>query len=129
MPTTEVIYYREADDSVPVREWLHDLRRRDRRAAEKCVAQIGLLRSFGHELRRPVADYMRDGVYELRARVGNVQHRILYVFHGRNCAVLVHGLTKEKKVPVKDIELAISRRRLFVQNPELHTYRKESPDA
>ena len=129
MPATDVIYYLEADGSAPVREWLHELRRRDRRAAEKCLAQIGLLRSLGHELRRPIADYLRGGVYELRARVGRVQHRILYVFHGRNCVVLVHSLTKEKMVPRKEIELAISRMKRFVQNPALHTYRRESPDG
>lgn len=126
MPATEVVYYREANDSVPVQDWLRELRSRDRRAAEKCVAQIGLLRSMGHELRRPIADYLRDGVYELRSRVGRSQHRILYFFHGRNLAVLIHAFTKEKRVPPKEIERAIARMRLFKQNPTLHTYRKES---
>jgi phage-related protein len=128
MPATDVAYYRDLDGSVPVREWLRELRCRDQRAAEKCVAQIGLLRSMGHELRRPVADYLRDGVYELRAQVGRSQHRILYFFHGRNFAVLVHGLTKEKKVPAKEIDRAVSRMQLFKQNPKSHTFRKDLSD-
>jgi hypothetical protein len=34
-------------------------------------------------LRRPHADYLEDGIYELRWRNGTVQYRILYFFHGR----------------------------------------------
>src|SRR5882672_5369411 len=107
----------------PCRRWSgFIICRRDRRASEKCLAQIGLLRSAGHELRRPIADYLRDGVYELRVRAGRSQHRILYFFHGRNLAVLVHGLTKEKKVPPTEVERAIGRMKLFKENPALHTY-------
>jgi len=79
MPATDIVYYREVDGSVPVHEWLTELRRRDQRAAEKCLAQIDVLRRMGHELRRPIADDLRDGMYELRARVGRSQHRILYI--------------------------------------------------
>lgn len=129
MPATDVIYYREADGIVPVREWLNAIWRRDHRAAEKCLAQIGLLKLFGHELRRPIADYLRDGVYELRVRTGRAQHRILYGFKGRNRAVLVHGLTKEKRVPPKDIDLAATRIRRFGTNPTLHSYRTEFDDG
>jgi phage-related protein len=71
-----------------------------------------------------MADYLRDGVYELRVRVGRSQHRILYFFHGRNTAVFVHGLTKERIVPPRDIERALVRMQLFKQNPALHSHRK-----
>lgn len=80
MPVTDVIYFRELDGSVPVLDWLRELAHHDRRVAAKCVAQIDVLRQFGNELRRPTADYLRDGVYELRVRVGRSQHRILYFF-------------------------------------------------
>ena len=129
MPATDVIYYRERDGSVPVLDWLRELARRNRRAAEKCVAQINLLRDWGHELRRPLADYLRDGIYELRVRVGRSQHRILYFFHGRNAVVLIHGLTKEAKVPAKEIERALVRMRSYKNNPALHTHRKETPNG
>ncbi|HJQ81380.1 MAG TPA: type II toxin-antitoxin system RelE/ParE family toxin [Lacipirellulaceae bacterium] len=129
MPPTDVVYYTETDGSVPVDEWLVELRRRDQRAAEKCLAQIGLLRRMGHELRRPIADYLRDGVYELRARVGRSQHRILYFFYRREFAVLVHALTKERKVPPKEIERAIMRMKFFKEDPARHTYREESSDG
>ena len=75
---------------------------------------------MGHELRRPHADMLRDGIYELRARRGHVNYRMLYFFHGRDVAVVAHGLIKEKAVPPADIERAIERKRRYEQNPEKH---------
>ena len=129
MPVTDIIYYRESDDSVPVLDWLKELARRDRRAAEKCVARIDLLRDLGHELRRPLADYLRDGIYELRARVGRRQHRILYFFYGQNAVVLTNALVKEQEVPEAEIERALARKRAFGRAPDRHTFRKESSDG
>ena len=81
---------------------------------------------FGHELRRPAADYLRDGIYELRAKQGHVQYRILYFFHGREAAILAHSLTKEDVVPAADIERAIKRKRMFESTPRKHTYEEEA---
>ncbi len=53
----------------------------------------------GHELRRPLADFLRDGIHELRVRKGRVNYRILYFFHGRNLPILGHALTKEEADP------------------------------
>jgi phage-related protein len=85
-----------------------------------------MLRQFGHELRRPTADFLRDGIYELRGPGrGHVQYRILYFFHGRNVAILAHSLTKEEEIPALDIERALKRKRLFESNPEMHTYEED----
>lgn len=103
-------------------DWLADLRAANLKAFANCVARIELLAQFGHELRRPAADFLRDGIYELRAKQGRVQYRILYFFHGRNVVVLAHGLTKEDLVPPADIKTAVKRRLLFELDPEGHTY-------
>lgn len=129
MPQTEVVFYRE-DDDVPVLAWLEDLLRTDRKAFAKCRARIDLLEQEGHQLRRPVADYLRDGIYELRSRQGTVQHRILYFFHGGHCAVLAHAIVKPgAAVPPKAIDLALARKKKFVQNPKAHTYEEDEADA
>jgi hypothetical protein len=129
MPATDVVYYQEIDRSVPVLEWLRELAKRDRRAAEKCLARIEVLREMGHELRRPIADYLRDGIYELRVRAGRSQHRILYFFHGRVTVVLAHGLTKEREVRPMEIERALVRKRSFEKSPNAHTYREETSNG
>jgi putative component of toxin-antitoxin plasmid stabilization module len=77
---------------------------------------------MGHELRRPEADFLRDGIYELRVSLGGVHHRILYFFHGAIAAVVSHGLAKEKVVPPKEINRAVECKKRFEANPAKHTY-------
>lgn len=131
MPTTEVYFYKDDDGSVPVLDWLLELRDRDERAAKKCFALVKLLRDFGSELRRPRADLLRDGVYELRTEVGNVNYRILYGFVGKDLAVLACGLTKEKKVPDREIDRAAERIERYKQDPGKHrfVYEEESDNG
>ncbi len=120
MPQTDVYFYQESPGDVPVLDWLNDLGRRDRRAVRRCRALIERLREAGHELRRPEADLLRDGVYELRTQIGRVNYRLLYFFHGRDVALLAHGLTKEKAVPSTDIDRAVRRKRRFESDPNTH---------
>src|SRR5690606_30306761 len=120
MPQTTVYLYAEDDGSSPVLEWLEKLGEEQQRALDACIARVRLLALLGYELRRPHADMLRDGIYELRARVGRVNYRLLYFFHGKDIAVVAHGLTKEDQVPAIDIERAIERRTRYEQNPEKH---------
>lgn len=80
---------------------------------------------MGHELRRPEADFLRDGIYELRSHFGTVNYRVLYFFHGRNVAILAHGITKEGEIPEVEINRAIARKKAFEQDPTGHTYKEE----
>lgn len=122
MPRTTVVFYREADGTAPVAEWLAQLRRTTPRAFAKCVVRLERLAELGHEPRRPEADTLRDGIHELRARLGHVNYRLLYTFHGRVVAVLLHALTKEDAVPDRDIDLAVTRKRAFDADPKAHTF-------
>lgn len=54
-----------------------------KKALDKCRVRIERLRDLGHELRRPEADLLRDGIYELRVRLGTLNYRMLYFFHGQ----------------------------------------------
>jgi phage-related protein len=126
MPRINVAFYRDADGQAPVVDWLRDLMDTNEKAWAHCRARVELLAQFGHELRRPAADYLRDGIYELRAKQGHVQYRILYFFHERQVAILAHSLTKEDTIPPLEIERAIKRRKLFESNPRKHTYEAES---
>ena len=129
MPKTELIFFQDDDGSVPVRDWLSELQGKNRRAFAKCVEKVELLSELGHELRRPHTDMLRDGIYELRARSGNVNYRILYFFHGQNVAVLGNALTKEAKVPVAEIERAIERKQAFEQDPAGHSYTEDDENG
>ena len=99
MPKVAVVFYREDSETVPVLDWLDRL---PAKAQDKCRVRIERLRDLGHELHRPEADYLRDGIYELRVGFRGMNYRMLYLFHGRAAAVLAHGLVKERKVPPRD---------------------------
>lgn len=81
VPQSEVIFYRE-DDTVPVREWLKTLPVKVQR---KGLTYLDMLEQWGQELRRPIADFLRDGIHELRPTFQGVNYRILYFFSGAQC--------------------------------------------
>ncbi len=117
MPQTAIFMYREQDGTVPIYDWLDTL---PPKARQKCMARIRRLHELGYELRRPEADYLRDGIHELRVGFQGIHHRVLYFFHGVSTAVLSHGLVKEVIVPPRDIDLALRRKQRFQKAPDLH---------
>src|SRR2546422_8849051 len=119
MAQAEVIFFKE-DESVLVRDWLRKL---PKKVQKKCLTYIAQLEMQGHDLRPPIADLLRDGIYELRPSYQGVNYRILYFFSGRDLVVLSHGITKEGAVPGVEIERAIERKQRFETDPKAHTYR------
>jgi phage-related protein len=85
------------------------------------------LAECGHELRRSEADYLRDGIYELRVKFQRLNLRSLYFFFGGMIVVISHGLAKEDKVPASEIDRAVERRRRFEDDPEWHISIWEKP--
>ena len=118
IPQVEVVFFAEEDGSAPALEWLDGLPQKTR---DKFIVRMERLAECGNELRRPEADLLRDGIYELRVRSMRVNYRMLYFFHER-VAVLSHGIQEEAKVPDVDIERAWARRRAFGSDPEKYTY-------
>jgi phage-related protein len=121
VPRTLAVCYKNREGNVPVLEWLDLL---PVKIQDKCVVKIERLSELGHELRRPEADLLRNGIYELWVGWEGKNCLILYCFQGRIAAVLAHGIIKEREVPAKEIERALKRKRLFEQDPDGHTYRE-----
>jgi len=130
VPHSEVVFYQDDDENrtVPVHEWMERL---PAKVQDKCQAYLGQLEDSGHELKRPVADYLRDGIYELRPSFQGVAYRMLYFFpkpkrgkpgEPRKIVVVSHGLVKEGVVPGVEIERAIGRKKKFEAEPVRHTF-------
>ena len=119
MPQTQVVFFREDDGTVPMLDWLDNL---PAKVLDKCRVKIERLRELGHELRRPEADFLRDGIYELRVHVGTVNYRMLYFFHEDIAAVVSHGLVKKKQVPPKEIDRAVIAKQRFKDDSKRHTH-------
>ena len=122
MPRTKVVFYREAEGTIPLLDWFEKI---SARAKAKCRLRLDRLRELGHELRRPEADYLRGGIYELRVAMGSVNYRMLYFFFGTTAAVVSHGLTKGQAVPAREIDLALRRKGTFTRDPARHTYEEQ----
>ena len=127
MPPCEVRIYQNDEGDVPFLAWLDSLTRpskgqnlRAAAAVRACVEKLG---AHGHALRRPSADYLEREIHELRARVGTVNYRVLYFFHGRAVAVIALGCTKKSEVAKTDIDRAVRYRERYRTNPQRHTYR------
>ncbi len=121
MPQTQLFLFAEDSGESSVHEWLKSIGEKDIKALANCIAKIRLLAETGHELRRPHADILRDGIYELRAKRGRVQYRILYFYHDQNVALLSNGLIKKgSAVPPAEIDKAIQRKKQYEQNPDKH---------
>ncbi len=118
MPSVDVVIYCKEDKTAPLIKWLD---KQPKKVQDKAIARMDLLQDQGHELRRPIADILRDGIYELRIKHLRVNYRVLYGFAGHR-AVLLVGLTKERRVPAGQIDIAVQRLRNFTGAPERHTY-------
>ena len=117
-----IVVYCESDRSVPLLDWLDRLPEKPRLT---CLARIELLAKFGHRLRRPHAENLGEGIWELRVKVGGINYRVLYFFHGQQAVVLSHGLIKQQaEVPAAEIKRARERKLAFGLNPAKHTHRE-----
>jgi hypothetical protein len=77
MPRTAIVLFRDSDGNVPFLNWLDDLPDKIR---DKCVVRLRRLAELGHELRRPEADFLRDGIHELRIGFQGKNYRICTFF-------------------------------------------------
>jgi phage-related protein len=106
---------------VPFLGWFGDI---PSKAQDKCRVRLERLQALGYELRRPEADFLRDGIYELRVGLQGVNYRMLYFFHRREAVVVSHGIVKERIVPPREINLAVKRKAQFAANPRAHSHQE-----
>jgi len=122
MPQVEIVFFQEDDLSEPpLLSWFSKI---GEKGSQKCWARIQVLSEQGYEAKRPLVDYLRDGIYELRMRFQNKQQRILYFFF-EDVIVLTHGFSKKERVPDREIKRAVRYRTMYKENPESHTFKLE----
>ena len=98
-------YFVDERGDSPVKEFIDELPI-DEQA--KVFAYIDELKKQGHNLRRPLADYVKDGIYELRPKA----NRLFYFFFLKENVVFVHAIKKKtNEIPEKDIALSLKRKK------------------
>jgi phage-related protein len=119
VPEVRLVYYQERGH-VPMVEWLATL---DADARWRCEYGLDRLRSEGHALRRPLADYIARGIFELRVKHLRVHYRMLYFFCGRSVVVVSHGFAKQGRlIPYEEIRRAVDRKLRFEADPRTHGF-------
>ena len=112
----DVSFYAKADGTKPAREFILSL---DAKMKAKITRTILMLEINGTELREPYSKHLRDGIFELRVKVGSNISRVLYFFVVGHHAVLTHGFVKKTDdVPSSEIEKAIKYRFEYLSRKE-----------
>ncbi|MBM3253962.1 MAG: type II toxin-antitoxin system RelE/ParE family toxin [Candidatus Omnitrophica bacterium] len=110
---SNIYYFIDERGYNPVKEFIKSLSLKER---AKIFAYIIELKNQGYNLHRPMADYLGNGIYELRPK----DNRIFYFFFLKDNAVLVHAIKKRtKKIPREDLKLCIKRKMLIEEHKQI----------
>ena len=103
-----LVFFRTDTGSEPVREWLQDLPKADRR-----VVGVGLKDlEFGWPIGMPLCRALGRGLFELRASLQSRRiARVIVCVHDEELFALHGFIKKTQKTPEGDLKLARSRKR------------------
>ena len=100
-------FWRSATGREPVREWLNELSRDDKRTIGRDIAKV----QFGWPVGLPLCRPLSGGLWELRSPLASRREaRIFFGFHDETLIALHAIIKKTQKTPAAD--LAIARQRL-----------------
>ena len=99
-------FYRNAHGKEPVREWLKELARDDRRIIGNDIATV----EYGWPVGMPTCRPLGDGLWEVRSKLtgGRIARVIFSLNAGR--MMLLHGFIKKTQKTPPDV-LALARKR------------------
>jgi phage-related protein len=105
-PVLRVIFYRSEIGVEPVREWLKELRKEDRKAVGEDIKTA----QFGWPIGMPLVRKITKGLWEVRSNITDGIARTFFTVE-KNTMVLLHGFVKKSKETPPN-ELQTARRRL-----------------
>jgi phage-related protein len=108
MKKLPAMFYCTATGNEPVREWLKELERLDRRIVGQDIA----IAEFGWPVGMPVCRTLGRGLYEIRSDLASRRiARVIFCIAEQHM-VLLHGFIKKtQKTPKADLELALKRKK------------------
>ena len=111
----QAVFYTSLTGKEPVRDWLLELEKADRKTIGEDIATL----EFSWPIGKPKCSSMKGtgGLYEVRSNISDGRiARVLFVLI-ENQMVLLHGFIKKtQKTPSKDLNLAIKRMKEVRQN-------------
>jgi phage-related protein len=113
-----LVFWRSVTNREPVREWLNELSREDKRIIGRDIAKV----QYGWPVGLPLCRPLSGGLWEVRATLpSNRQARIFFGFHDGMLVALHAIMKKTQKTPAD--ELALARQRF----KELQSWQRKTP--
>lgn len=104
-PVLRVVFYCTEAGNEPVRQWLKDLKREDRKA----IGQDIKTAQYGWPLGMPLIRKLEAGLWEVRSHMTQGIARIIFTVDD-GVMVLLHGFAKKsQKTPPEDLRTARQR--------------------
>ncbi len=101
----KVVFYRSEAGNEPVREWLKDLHRDDKRQIGEDIKTA----QFGWPLGMPIIKKIDKDLWEVRTRLADGIARVFFSVDGEYM-ILLHGfIKKSQKTPQNELKTALSR--------------------
>ena len=101
----KVVFYRSDASNEPVREWLKDLHRDDKRQIGEDIKTAQL----GWPLGMPLIKKIDKDLWEVRTRLADGIARVFFTVEGEHI-ILLHGfIKKSQKTPQNELKTALSR--------------------
>jgi phage-related protein len=100
-----VSFYEEESGNEPVRKWLRELSKEDRKIIGLDIRIVQIDWPVGSPLVKPLG----NGLWEIRSRLDNRISRVLFVFDEGSIILLHAFIKKTEKTPSQDIALARKR--------------------
>lgn len=100
-----VRFYQEDSGNEPVREWLNELPKNDKKVIGRDIRIVQIDWPVEGVLVKPLG----SGLWEIRSKLENRIARILFVFSDGTIILLHAFIKKTQKTPVQEIDLARKR--------------------
>jgi phage-related protein len=109
-----VVFFRTEAGNEPVRDWLRDLPKDERKAIGEDILTV----QFAWPVGKPLMDAFGGGLWEVRSKLKDTIARTLFIIHDEEI-VLLHGfIKKDRKTPKPDLDLAKKRMKQFLHAHE-----------
>jgi phage-related protein len=99
-------FWRTSAGREPVREWLNELPREDKRTIGRDIAQV----QFGWPIGLPLCRPLSGGLWEVRSSLpSNREARVFFGFHDEMLIALHAIIKKTQRTPATEVALARKR--------------------
>lgn len=103
------MFFKTETGNEPVREWLKELPKEDRKAIGEDILTV----QFAWPVGKPLVDSLGNGIWEIRSKLKDRIARTLFIVVDEEI-VLLHGfIKKERKTPKTDLDLGNKRKKQY----------------